>query len=263
MDLRQLTQRIKRRIAPFYYEAVYELITPRRVNTMNLGYAPVSAGLQQCYPSADQGLQYELYWQTFNQLDQPLERHQVVCELSSGRGGGLAFLRNLTAARVMGLECSNAARRYARKHFQLDTREARLPRLPLPDASVDVFLSVEAAHNYHNDVFIAEMRRCLKPGGMVCLTDMNLGPDDQVRQKLTNFYARAGLTIDRWRDIRPGVLRALAQDDARKREFMRFLPWPLRAEAEYYMCLVGSEKHHEMLRDERAYFVLRAVQAAA
>ena len=254
---RKLVQRIKRRITPFYYEIVYGLITPRHVNTMNFGYAPITDELRLHYLSNDQGLQSELYWQAFKQLEVELSPDKVICEVSSGRGGGLAFLRNLSDSQVVGLERSPAARRYAAKHFQLDVRAATAPSLPLADASVDVFISIEAAHNYHKDAFVEEMRRCLKPGGVVLLADMNLGSDQHVRTKLESLYAKNGMTIDNWRDIRPNVLEALELDDDRKQAFLRYLVGPFKAEAQAYMATVDSHKYHEMKRDVRAYFIFR------
>lgn len=255
---RKLVQRIKRRNTPFFYKIVYALLTPQRVNTMNLGYAPLTEKLRSCYPSADQGLQYELYWQTFRQLEFSLSADQLVCEVGSGRGGGLAFIRNLTPAQVIGLECSTAARRYAERYFELDTRAATVPKLPLEDASVDAFVAVEAAHFSHNDAFVAELARSLKPKGSVLLADFNLGSDQHVRTKLSALYQRNGFELIGWRDIRPQVLEAMKQDDTRKQACMRFLIGPLRAEAEAYMGTIGSHKYHEMKNDERAYFILHA-----
>ena len=150
---------LRQRIAPLYYEIVYWLLTPSNINTMNYGYAPVSEDLRRHHPDPSQGFQYELYWQTLKQLDISLASDQVHCEISCGRGGGLAFLRNLTEAEFIGLETSWAARRYAKKYFNIATQPATAPILPLKSASIDVFISIEAAHNYHNDTFVAEIKR--------------------------------------------------------------------------------------------------------
>lgn len=255
---RKTMQRIKRSISPLYYEIVYLLATPKKVNTMNYGYAPITEELRSKYPSSDQGLQYELYWQVFSQITSPLTSSQVVCEVSSGRGGGLAFLRNFTDANTIGLERSPSARRYAKKYFGLDTRAANAPSLPLDDSSVDVFLSVEAFHNYHNDALVAELQRCLKPGGIILVADMNLGPDEKVRNKLINLYKRNGLNIESWRDVRPNIIKSLIQDNDRKLQFMKYCIGPFKDEAKAYMGVVGSHKYNEMEVDERAYFIFCA-----
>lgn len=257
-SIRKAVQKIKRRIAPLYYELVYALFTPHNVNTMNYGYAPVTPQLRRNYPTPDQGLQYELYYQTYKQLEQPLDSSQVLCEISSGRGGGLAFLRTLTEAKIIGLERSHSARQYAIRRFSLDCRPATAPDLPLDDSSIDVFVSVEAAHNYHNDFFVAELARCLKQGGYLILSDMHLGSDQQVRNKLRELYEKHGLSINNWRDIRTHILGALHADNPRKKRFTRYLFGPLLAEAKAYMGMVGTHKYHEMQNDQRAYFTLIA-----
>lgn len=254
---RKWIQRIKRKITPAYYELVYGLCTPPHVSCMNYGYAPITEVNRPYFPEPEEGFQYELYWQAFHQMARCLKPDEVLCEISCGRGGGLAFLRRLTPAHILGLERSSFARHHARS-LGLEVRPATAPYLPLPEASIDVFLSIEAAHNYHNDTFVAELRRCLKPGGVVLLADMNLGSDAQVRHAISRRYRNHGLIVRQWRDIRPNVLDALHQDETRKLQFLHSLPRPFRAEAKAYMGMVGSHKYHEMQRDERAYFMLLA-----
>ena len=258
-SIRQKIQRLKGRITPLYYELVYAVFTPRHVSCMNYGYAPVSPNISQYYPYPEEALQYELYWQTFSQLDQPLSEEQILCEVSSGRGGGLYFINRMTNAKVIGLERSFFARTHSRRRFHLDVRHAAAPLLPLPDQSVDVFISVEAAHNYHTLKFVSELYRCLKPGGCIFLTDTYNGTDDQVRNILQRRYDKIGLIIESWRDIRANVIEAMHQDEARKEVFLRKLPFFLRDEGgRAFMGTVGSHKYLEMMHDKRAYFIMKA-----
>jgi len=247
-----------RKAVSLYYEIVYALAAPKHVNTMNYGFAPVTENLRQFHPSKDQALQYELYWQTFSQLDDSLNSSEILCEVGCGRGGGLAFLQKLTEATVVGLERSRSARRYAHKYFRLDVRSATAPILPLEDESIDVFLSVEAAHLYHNDRFVSELNRCLKVGGFVLLADCHLGSNQHVHDRLSSLYSANGFAIDEWRDIRPNVLQALGYDEPRKQALMAILPGFLREEAGLYMGMVNSPRFNEMKRDLRAYFIFRA-----
>lgn len=256
--LRQRIQRFKGKITPIYYELVYALFTPRHVSCMNYGYAPVSPGVSQYYPCPEESLQYELYWQTYSQLERPLSEDQVLCEISSGRGGGLSFLSRMIEGKVIGLERSIFARLHSRHRFNLDVRHAAAPRLPLPDQSVDVFISIEAAHNYHTAKFVSEMFRCLKPGGFVLLTDTYNGTDQYVRDILQRRYDKVGFNIESWRDIRTNVIEAMHQDDARKGAFLRRLPFFLRDEGSAYLGMVGSHKYLEMKYDKRAYFIMKA-----
>ena len=243
---------------PLFYELVYGLVTPRNTYCMNLGYAPLTESLRASYLSENERFQYELYWQTFKQIGETLTPASIVCEVGCGRGGGLAFLSKLTPATLIGLERSAFARRVARKKFGLDVRPTTAPQLALADESVDVLLLVEAAHTYHNDALIAEMHRCLKPGGLVVLADFNLGSHDSVQRKLTRLYANRGLTIENWRDARPHILESMRLDEPRKLALLKYIPAMFKHEAKGFMGLVGSYKYTEMEADKRAYFIFKA-----
>lgn len=225
---------------------------------MNLGYAPVSDFPAGVYPVEGERLQYELYWQTFCLLERKLSADAVVCEVSCGMGGGLAFLKRLSPGQFIGLERSYFARKRAARKFDLDVRPTTAPLLQLDDASVDVMLCVESAHNYHNEAFLAEIRRCLKPGGVVLLSDFNLGSSAVVKARLGSLYERAGFDIEVWRDVRSHVLDSMRLDNPRKEQALAKLPTFLRKEARGYMGLVDSYKYRQLSNDERAYFMFRA-----
>ncbi len=255
--------KLRSKVMPLFYELVYGLITPRHTNCMNLGFAPATESLRPHYISENERFQYELYWQTFKQIGETLTPSSVICEVGCGRGGGLAFLQKLTPAKLIGLERSAFARRVARRRFGLDVRPTTAPQLALADASVDVLLLVEAAHTYHADPLIAELHRCLKPGGVVVLADFNLGSNNNVRQKLTKAYANRGLTIESWRDVRPHILESMRLDEPRKLALLKYIPSVFKHEASGFMGLVGSYKYTEMETDKRAYFILKARKPAA
>lgn len=255
----RLTQKIKRRLNPFYYDLIYSMLAPRHVNTMNYGYAPVTKELCNLHISPDQCFQYELYYQTFKQLTGPLKPNQTVCEISCGRGGGLAFISKLTDAKIIGLERSLYARRYARKHFGLDVEAVNAPKLPLENDSVDVFISVEAAHNYQNADFVAEIKRCLKSGGVFLLADTNKGTEKHTAKKFNLLYDKQGMEIENWRDIRCNVLQAMERDHKRKQNFIPcYMVGPLKEEANYYLGAIGSHKYNELQSGKRAYFIMKA-----
>ncbi|MBX3670483.1 MAG: class I SAM-dependent methyltransferase [Rhodocyclaceae bacterium] len=262
MDFKKTARSFESALKPLFYEVVFGLFTPANVSCVNFGYAPITPGLAAHYPNPDEALQYELYWQTFALLERQLSAQQVLCEISCGRGGGLAFLRGSTAARLIGLERSWFACRHARRRFGLDVRAAVAPKLPLAAQSVDVFLCVDSAHIYHTPEFVAELVRCLKPGGCVLLADRNRGAPDYVRKMIHKRHAAAGLTLDTWRDIGANALQALYLDEARKQQLLRALP-PLpglRAKAENFAGLIGSQKHQDMERGEVSYFLMRSTK---
>lgn len=264
MKIRNIAQAADAAIKPLFYEIVFGLVMPTRISCLNFGYAPFTEGLAPHYPDPDEALQYELYWQTFAQLERPLDDQDVLCEISCGRGGGLAFLRSITNARLIGLERSYSARRHARKRFGLDVRRAVAPAQPLPAQSVDVFLCVDSAHLFHTLEFVGELVRCLKPGGVVLLADRNRGAQDYVRKMIEKRHASAGLLPDKWRDIRSNVQQASYLDEARKRQLLRALPavpW-LQTKARNFMGVVGSPKQRDMESGAVSYFLMRSSKRA-
>ena len=108
--------------------------------------------------------------------------------------------------------------------------QGTLPRLPLPDASVDVVTCVLAWRYLDWDPMAAEIRRVLRPGGRLLLLDMVVSPfrlaavPQVVRDK-----ARALLSGLR----RPRFRRALRElvEDARWRRML--VHHPMRAQHEY------------------------------
>ena len=101
-------------------------------------------------------------------LARTLCRELDVLDVASGEGYGSAFLAQ-TARSVIGIEIDPAAIKHAQNSYtapNLRFLEGDVRSLPLPDACVDVVVSFETIeHFYEHDVFVAEVRRVLRPGG--------------------------------------------------------------------------------------------------
>src|SRR5688572_10455947 len=103
----------------FRYFALYSSPTWLGISTLNYGYAPVSQEVLDSAIGRNQTFQIELYRQVFLALGRSLSPEQCLCEVSCGRGGGLAFIAGCTRARCIGLERSWPARFYARRRLGL------------------------------------------------------------------------------------------------------------------------------------------------
>lgn len=96
-----------------------------------------------------------------------------VLDIACGEGYGSSLLQRV-AARVTGVDIDQDAVAHAcRKYVQpnLAFRQGSCDAIPLPDASVDVVVSFETIehHNRHADM-IREVRRVLRPGGVVMIS---------------------------------------------------------------------------------------------
>src|SRR5688572_14532563 len=207
----------------FRYFALYSSPTWLSISTLNYGYAPVSQEVLDAPISRKQTFQIELYRQVFLAFDRTLSPEQCLCEISCGRGGGLAFIAGRTRARCIGLEKSWPARFYARMRLGLDVRASVAPVIALESASVDVFISVESFHNYANDPFLQEAARCLRPGGTLVIADRRRGSSNENRQFETALFEKNGFKITMFRDITANVLEALRGDHDRKKALLRWV----------------------------------------
>ena len=100
-------------------------------------------------------------------------RGKDVLDVASGEGYGAALLAQV-AHSVVGVEVdagvvAHALRAYSRMNLAFTVGDARC--LPLDDASVDVVTSFETIeHFFEHDQFLSEIRRVLRPGGMVVIS---------------------------------------------------------------------------------------------
>lgn len=100
-------------------------------------------------------------------------RDKDVLDIASGEGYGSAFLAQV-ARSVVGVElnaevAAHAGRAYSRSNLRFVGGDVRC--IPLRDASVDVIVSFETIeHVYEHDALLAEMRRILRPNGILIIS---------------------------------------------------------------------------------------------
>jgi ubiquinone/menaquinone biosynthesis C-methylase UbiE len=106
-------------------------------------------------------------------LARELCRNRDVLDVAAGEGYGTALLAQ-TALTVTGVEISPEAVAHASQAYRLPNLrfcEGDARSIPLADASVDVVVSFETIeHFYEHDVFLAEVRRVLRPGGLLIVS---------------------------------------------------------------------------------------------
>ena len=245
----------------FRYFVLYCAPTWSNVSTLNYGYAPVSEEVLNSDIGRNQSYQIELYRQVLLALGRPLSPEQCLCEVSCGRGGGLAYIAGRTPARCIGLEKSWPARRHARKRLGLDVRKSVAPALALEASSVDAFISVEAFHNYANDAFLQEVARCLRPGGVIAIADRRRGSAEDNRQLYSSLFERNGFNITQFRNITANVLEALRGDHGRKAKFLRWVSGTfVHDELNEMFACVGSNKYKAFESGDWSYFLFYAAR---
>ena len=105
----------------------------------------------------------------------------VILDVGCGDGHMLRTLRSAGYQHLHGLEISDYAVQRLRGEG-IHMHKGKLPRIPLPDNTFDVVIASQVLeHVIRRRLFLKEIKRVLKPGGVACIfvPDNCLGPIDE------------------------------------------------------------------------------------
>lgn len=101
---------------------------------------------------------------------------KVVLDIASGSGYGTAIIANY-AKKAIGVDLESEAIKYAKKNYpakNIEFLQGDGTKIPLDDKSVDVVVSCETLeHIEAYDTFMKEIKRVLKPDGLLVLSTPN------------------------------------------------------------------------------------------
>lgn len=116
----------------------------------------------------------------------------IVADVGTGTGFVAAGLAP-GAAKVYGFDASPEMLEVARRNLaafpNVELREAPGDRLPLPDGALDgVFANMYLHHASEPSAAIREMARVLKPGGVLCVTDLDRHDHAWHREEMADLW---------------------------------------------------------------------------
>jgi ubiquinone/menaquinone biosynthesis C-methylase UbiE len=180
-----------------------------------------------------------------------------VLEVGSGRGGGASYIaRYRKPARMVGLDYSGKSVAAAQRQHKvpgLSFKHGNAEKLPFAEAAFDAVVNVESSHCYpYLDRFLSEVKRVLRPGGHLLLTDFR-------RQEHVSMFNKqldaCGLHLVRKQDISANVLEALDRDSARKEALIERKAAPHQREPiRNFAAVQGSAFYEEVKRGELRYW---------
>jgi len=143
-------------------------------------------------PGAAGEIWYE-HWHRYHFVA-PLVGDRTVLDIACGEGYGSALIAR-HAAHVTGADISPPTIAHARARYagdaKLDFREADCAALPFADASFDVVVSFETLeHIAAQEAFLDEIRRVLRPEGLVVISCPNKAEYSDKREHVNEFHIR-------------------------------------------------------------------------
>jgi len=160
-----------------------------------------------------------------------LPQNAIVADIGTGTGFVAAGLAP-RAAKVYGFDANENMLEVAKKNLapfaNVELRAAKGDQIPLPQNSLDgVFANMYLHHAPEPPKAIQEMARILKPGGMLCITDLDTHDHEWQREQMADlwlgferddirkWFAEAGLTGIAL-DCAEGTCNATAPDGTMK-----------------------------------------------
>ncbi|HUZ67238.1 MAG TPA: class I SAM-dependent methyltransferase, partial [Beijerinckiaceae bacterium] len=243
-----------RRAAPYYYSAIFRLAPRYGLSCFNFGYADAHEAVD--HPGSSEPYQLELYRQTALAIGADRLRDACLLEISSGLGGGLAYIHRVFKPRLsIGLERALSAVLSSRRRFGLITVQGDAVDLRLPNAAFDVVINVEASHVYFDDVFVGEVARVMRPGGAVAITDSRLLSPSESKKMLETSFERCGLSLVSFREITSNVAKACELDDPRRERVLAKLPFFLRPAIRTMLGGITTPNFVNLRDNRSTYFI--------
>lgn len=248
-------------IQSFFYERVYSSKHLGDVATYNYGYAPVDDSVLAWQHAHHQSFQIEMYNELMKDAGIPLGglKGSSILEVSSGGGGGLAYINHAyTPDRAVGLDRASAAVNSACNRFGLDYVVGDAIDLPFEDNSFDYVINVEAIHGYDLELFLAQVLRVLKPGGMFIVADSHMGKPKRVQRLVQSGLKQAGFKVKSFRDITENAHQSCAADSPRRMELTRKAPFFIRSFIREMVATEGTERYNQFRDRLRCYYICTA-----
>jgi len=223
---------------------------------MNYGYAPESKDDHLSLPVKDEIHRFAI--QHYHYLAvKAIIKGKDVLEVGSGRGGGSHYIAtNLHPKSMTGMDLASNAVDLCNKNFispNLRYITGNAEKIPLDNNSKDVVINVESCHAYGSvDNFLAEVKRVLRPGGHLLLTDIRGIPGKDL---LAKKLLESGMDLIEEEDITLNVVNAIEkEDDLKWKRIRQSVPRWLHAYFSEFAGSVGSQTHTQLKNRDLVYF---------
>ena len=220
---------------------------------MNYGYAESGFNLNLKKTDEKERYPIQLYHHTATQVDLT---EKNVLEIGSGRGGGASYVfRYLGPKSVMGLDISKDVvglcnSTYNKNGLSFVVGDAE--KISIDSNTFDVVLNVESSHCYgNNEVFLSEVKRVLKPGGVFLWCDFRTPLE---MKNLFDQFLDSGLVKIKEKDITTNIIGGLNMLSVfRKERINKHVPRLFRNVFQSYAGIEGSSVYSAFMTGDLIY----------
>jgi SAM-dependent methyltransferase len=253
------------RLSRYIYDGAYGLPQWREISTFNYGYAPADDSVAERWPNEPHQIQLYAEVAKAVRVAGAGTAPSWLLEVCCGRGGGLAHLHTtFSPEATIGIDRSLTAIRHGwNGNAAIAHLQGHALQLPLPGASIDLAVNVEALADVPKLPFLAEICRVLTADGVFAVADTMPHSPEACCLGLVDLSEQTGLRVVYFRDITVNVCEACRNDDRRRSELVNRLPRYLRPIAREWASLPGSTRFGQFERKERCYFIAVMAKDAA
>ena len=238
-----------------WYWYISKIDKKSEILLMNFGYHDPAHPIDLSKEDEKNRFSLQLYHQMVSRIE---VSGKTICEIGSGRGGGLAYIhKRFKPARSTGIDLNQGAVNFCNTFYQLPGmtfRQGDAQAIPFENETHDIVLNIESSHRYDQfSVFLAEVYRVLRKGGYLLLTDFRYASEMQAMKSHVNA---SGFKTEHYEVINSQVVNALREDDTRRKDLVqRLIPRFLRKTAKSFAGAVGSETFNMFVDKRYVYFV--------
>lgn len=179
-----------------------------------------------------------------------------ILEVGCGRGGGLSYInRTFAPNSAIGIDLNKKAIKFCNKKYSSEKNkffQADAQKLNFGDNAFDVVINIESSHRYSKvDLFLSEVYRVLKPGGVLLFADFGNQYD---LRKLNRQFKNMKFKRLKNETITENVLEALKLSTPNREELVRkLLPKFLQNLGRNFAATEGTTTYNKFLTREFEY----------
>ena len=254
---------MKKKLRSIFFKIWYWYISTIDKNAevifMNYGYSKNNQKIVLKEEDEKNRYSIQLYNHTVEGVD---IKAKNILEVGCGRGGGLSYINSyFSPNKVTGIDLNKKAIDFCNKFYSKSNSvfiQADAQDLPFSESSFDIVINVESSHRYPKvELFINEVYRVLKPGGVLLLTDFGQNKNLKILEK---YMVNAGFNIQKKEDITNEIIEALnLSTPDRKILIDKIVPNYLKNIAHQFAATEGSKtyKQFSSRHFEYVYYILK------